>query len=108
MISFSAKIFFPSYVLRYGYFDEELVIPIVPNARQDIELCGPVSQVIRDYPQSNAVILKEHGINVYGKDWKQCKLMAESYSYLAKIAIESHKCGVNPYTKPRCGQFCRG
>ena len=83
---------------RPGYFDEELIVPIVENMREDYLLCDTVSKAIKDYPQCNAVILRHHGIHIYGKDWVQCKLMAESYHYLAKMAVEMHKCGINPYT----------
>ena len=83
---------------RPGYFDEELIVPIVENRREDYLLCDTVAKAIREYPQCNAVILRYHGIHIYGKDWVQCKLMAESYHYLAKMAVEMHKCGINPYT----------
>ena len=83
---------------RPGYFDEELVVPIVENAREDYLLCETVAQAIRDYPQCNAVILRHHGIHVWGTTWQQCKLMAEAYHYLMAMAVEMHKCGINPYT----------
>ena len=83
---------------RAGHFDEELVVPIVENAREDYLLCETVAQAIRDYPQCNAVILRHHGIHVWGTTWQQCKLMAEAYHYLMAMAVEMHKCGINPYT----------
>ena len=83
---------------RPGFFDEELVVPIVENAREDYMLCDSVAQAIRDYPQANAVILRHHGIHIWGRSWQQCKLMAESYHYLLAMAVEMHKCGINPYT----------
>ena len=68
------------------------------NAREDYMLCDSVAQAIRDYPQANAVILRHHGIHIWGRSWQQCKLMAESYHYLLAMAVEMHKCGINPYT----------
>ena len=43
---------------RPGYFDEELIVPIVENAREDYMLCDTVGEAMRKYPQSNAVILR--------------------------------------------------
>lgn len=83
---------------RPGYFDEELVVPIVENEREDYLLCHVVAEAIRQYPASNAVILRHHGIHVFGATWQQTKLMAEAYHYLLAMAVEMHKCGINPYT----------
>ena len=44
---------------RPGYFDEELIVPIVENAREDYLLCDTVAEAIRQYPQTNAVILRQ-------------------------------------------------
>jgi ribulose-5-phosphate 4-epimerase/fuculose-1-phosphate aldolase len=32
------------------------------------------------------VILRHHGIHVWGDDWKKAKLMAEAYHYLVSIS----------------------
>lgn len=83
---------------RPGFFDEELVVPIVENEREDYLLKEKVTQALRDYPESNAVILRHHGIHICGATWQQAKLMAESYHYLLNMSVEMHKCGINPYT----------
>ena len=83
---------------RPGYFDEELVVPIVENEREDYMLCDKVAKAIQKYPQCNAVILRHHGIHIFGSSWQQCKIMAEAYHYLMAMAVEMHKCGINPYT----------
>lgn len=84
---------------RSGHFDEELVVPIVENEREDYLLCDSVLQAMREYPAANAVILRHHGIHVWGSSWQQCKLMAEAYHYLMGMAVEMHKCGINSYTR---------
>ena len=48
---------------RPGYFDEELIVPIVENAREDYLLCDTVAEAIRQYPQTNAVILRQEPLN---------------------------------------------
>jgi ribulose-5-phosphate 4-epimerase/fuculose-1-phosphate aldolase len=44
------------------------------------------------------VILRHHGIHVWGENWKKAKLMAEAYHYLIDMAVEMHKLGINEYT----------
>jgi hypothetical protein len=48
---------------RPGYFDEELIVPIVENAREDYLLCDTVAEAIRQYPQTNAVILRQEPLD---------------------------------------------
>ena len=50
------------------------------------------------YPATNAVILRHHGIHIWGETWQKAKLMAESYHYLLDMAVEMHKLGINEYT----------
>ncbi len=83
---------------RQGYFDEDLIIPIVENEREDYLLTEAVGEAMKKYPQCNAVILRHHGIHVWGRTWQQCKIMSECYHYLLAMAVEMHKCRVNPYT----------
>lgn len=57
-----------------------------------------IFNLIQAYPASNAVILRHHGIHVWGENWKKAKLMAEAYHYMLDLAVEMHKLGINEYT----------
>ena len=50
---------------------------------------------MKEYPESNAVIVRRHGIYVWGKDWKQAKTQAECIDYLAALAVEMKKIGMS-------------
>lgn len=53
-----------------------------------------MAQAIRDYPESNAVIVRRHGIYVWGATWQQAKSQAECIDYLCETAVEMKKLGV--------------
>ncbi|CBY43314.1 unnamed protein product, partial [Oikopleura dioica] len=45
-------------------------------------------------PESNAVIVRRHGIYVWGATWQQAKSQAECIDYLCETAVEMKKLGV--------------
>lgn len=53
-----------------------------------------MAKAIRDYPESNAVIVRRHGIYVWGATWQQAKSQAECIDYLCETAVEMKKIGV--------------
>ena len=52
-------------------------------------------KAIKDYPETNAVIVRRHGIYVWGKTWQQAKAQAECIDYLCKMAVEMRKLGMD-------------
>ncbi len=54
-------------------YDEELVVPIIENTCFEADLKDEMLRVMRLYPQSNAVLVRRHGIYVWGDSWQQCK-----------------------------------
>ena len=48
---------------------------------------GRLRQAIQQYPESNAVLVRRHGLYVWGKDWTQAKTQAECYDYLFEAAL---------------------
>ncbi|CBY15233.1 unnamed protein product [Oikopleura dioica] len=75
-------------------YDEEIVIPIIENTLYEKDLEDSMAQAIRDYPESNAVIVRRHGIYVWGATWQQAKSQAECIDYLCETAVEMKKLGV--------------
>ncbi|MBT8494333.1 MAG: methylthioribulose 1-phosphate dehydratase, partial [Deltaproteobacteria bacterium] len=65
----------------HGYYDE-LVVPIIENTAREAELADSMAKAIEDYPQADAVLVRRHGVYVWGKDWVQAKTQAECYDYL--------------------------
>jgi methylthioribulose-1-phosphate dehydratase len=56
-------------------YDEELVIPIIENTCFEKDLKDTMLAAMKKYPQTNAVIVRRHGIYVWGDTWQQCKSM---------------------------------
>ena len=53
-----------------------------------------------DYPESNAVLVRRHGVYVWGKDWIQAKTQAECYDYLFEAALRMHALGIDAARPP--------
>nr|CAG4650463.1 EOG090X0D1G [Sida crystallina] len=71
---------------QYYNYNEEIVVPIIENTCWESELEGSLHQAIIDYPGTSAVLVRRHGIYVWGRDWKQAKTMCECYDYLLELA----------------------
>lgn len=59
---------------NYNY-DEELVVPIIENTPWEADLKDRMAQVIEDYPEATAVLVRRHGVYVWGDTWQQAKTM---------------------------------
>lgn len=74
-------------------YNDTLVIPIIDNVLHERDLAGAMQQAVLRYPLSNAVLVRDHGVYVWGNTWQQAKSMAECYDYLFKLKLEAVKCG---------------
>lgn len=101
-----------------GYFDK-LRIPIIENTAHEEDLRDTLEQAIQTWPDTHAVLVRRHGIYVWGKDVAQAKTQCERYvltcvairevqaetntesyslDYIFQLAVEMHKLGL-PWTK---------
>ena len=78
----------------YGAFDT-VTVPIIENTAYECDLADSLEQAIRDNPKSHAVLVRRHGVYVWGKDWKQAKTHAECYDYLFEAAGRMKQLGVS-------------
>ncbi|KAK2586628.1 hypothetical protein KPH14_011675 [Odynerus spinipes] len=76
-------------------YDEELVIPIIENTPFEEDLKEELDKAILDYPETCAVLVRRHGIYVWGDTWQQAKTMTECYDYLFDVAIQMKQCNLN-------------
>lgn len=74
-------------------YNDTLVVPIIENVLRERDLAGAMHKAVSEYPQANAVLVRNHGVYVWGKTWEQAKSMAECYDYLFRLKIEALKCG---------------
>lgn len=76
-----------------GYHDR-LVVPIIENTARECDLALSLEAAIVAYPRTQAVLVRRHGVYVWGRDWKQAKTQAECYDYLFRAAVEMRRLGL--------------
>ncbi|CAN6443610.1 unnamed protein product [Victoria cruziana] len=76
----------------HGYYDD-LVIPIIENTAREGELTDSLAEAIAAYPKATAVLVRNHGIYVWGDSWISAKTQAECYHYLFDAAFKLHQMG---------------
>ncbi|OXA55663.1 probable methylthioribulose-1-phosphate dehydratase [Folsomia candida] len=81
-------------------YDETLVVPIIENTPFEEDLKDRMALVMEEYPQTSAILVRRHGIYVWGETWEKTKAMTECYDYLFDVAIQMIKHGLNPEAVP--------
>ena len=79
----------------FGAFDT-LEVPIIENTAYECDLADSLAAAIHNNPKSHAVLVRRHGVYVWGKDWKQAKTHAECYDYLFEAAVRMKQMGIDP------------
>jgi methylthioribulose-1-phosphate dehydratase len=82
-----------------GFYDN-LVVPIVENTAHECELTDRMRTAMLAYPKSNAVLVRRHGVYVWGKTWIEAKTQAECYDYLFGIAVKMAGMGMDASRPP--------
>ncbi|GMP52961.1 hypothetical protein CsSME_00018584 [Camellia sinensis var. sinensis] len=90
----------------HGYYDE-LVVPIIENTAHERELTDSLAEAIEAYPKTTAVLVRNHGIYIWGDSWISAKTQAECYHYLFDAAIKLHQLGLD-WSTPNHGPISRG
>lgn len=76
-----------------GYYDT-MKIPIIENTAHEEDLKDTLEKAIAEWPETCAVLVRRHGVYVWGKDVAQAKTQCESLDYLFQLAVEMHKLGL--------------
>ncbi|XP_059150815.1 methylthioribulose-1-phosphate dehydratase-like isoform X1 [Physella acuta] len=85
---------------EYYRYDEELVVPIVENTPYEEDLKDAMALAMKDYPDTCAVLVRRHGVYVWGDTWEKAKTMCECYDYLFDIAVQMTALKLDPTQKP--------
>jgi methylthioribulose 1-phosphate dehydratase/enolase-phosphatase E1 len=80
-----------------------LMFPI-ENLITDL-LADQLEKAIAKYPKANAVLVRRHGVYVWGDSWEQAKTQCEAFDYLFKSAIELRKIGIDCTQVPMHGTY---
>lgn len=78
-----------------GAFDV-LEVPIIPNTAREAQLSDSLKDAILAHPKTQAVLVRGHGVYVWGRDWAQAKTQAECYDYLFEAAVRLKQLGLDP------------
>src|SRR5438045_2023425 len=73
---------------------DRLVVPIIENTARECDLAVSLEAAIVAYPRTQAVLVRGHGVYVWGRDWMQAKTQAECYDYLFRAAVEMRRLGL--------------
>lgn len=79
-----------------GYKNSEFCrIPIIENTEYETELTDRLRNAIIEYPRAWAVLVRNHGIYVWGNTWQKAKNHVECYEFLFKAVLKMKKHGFN-------------
>ena len=89
-----------------GYKNTEWCrIPIIENTEYETELTDRLRNAIIAYPRSYAVLVRNHGIYIWGPTWEKAKNHAECYDFLFKAVLKMHKYTI-PVPKTLASEEC--
>ncbi|KAJ2908992.1 Methylthioribulose-1-phosphate dehydratase [Coemansia aciculifera] len=77
-------------------FFDTLRVPIVENTAEEENLTDRMAKAMEEYPETCAVLVRRHGVYVWGETWEKAKTMAECYDYLFELAVRMKQLGVDP------------
>jgi len=80
--------------IRGRSYGDRLVVPIIDNTAHECDLAESLEAAIVAYPDTEAVLVRRHGVYVWGRDWIQAKTQAECYDYLFRAAAEMRRMGI--------------
>ncbi|KAL9633610.1 MAG: hypothetical protein Q9164_004598 [Protoblastenia rupestris] len=73
-----------------GYHDR-LRVPIIENTAHEEDLTSSLEAAIDKYPDTYAVLVRRHGVYVWGDNVHKAKTQAESLDYIFHLAVEMRK-----------------
>lgn len=77
-----------------GYFDVHEV-PVIDNTALEHELESRMTAAVLAWPRSNAVIVRNHGVYIWGRDVAHAKTQAECLDYLCRAVVRMHAAGID-------------
>ena len=86
--------------LEGHHYHSTLVLPIIDNTAQEKELSPALEAAIRAYPHAPAVLVRRHGVFIWGRSWQQAKTQAECLHYLFDYAVQLHQLGLKHAVHP--------
>ncbi|OAA73275.1 Class II aldolase/adducin [Cordyceps fumosorosea ARSEF 2679] len=76
-----------------GYHDT-LRIPVIENTPHEEDLTEYLEAAMEAHPDAYAVLVRRHGVYVWGDNVHKAKTQCESLDYLFQLAVEMKKLGI--------------
>ncbi|KAI1436581.1 methylthioribulose-1-phosphate dehydratase [Xylaria sp. CBS 124048] len=76
-----------------GYHDT-LRIPVIENTAHEEDLTEFLEEAMDKYPDTYAVLVRRHGVYVWGDNVHKAKTMCESLDYLFQLAVQMKHLGL--------------
>ncbi|KAJ0053657.1 hypothetical protein Pint_02283 [Pistacia integerrima] len=70
----------------HGYHDE-LVLPIIENSAHEGELTESLTEAISAYPKATAVLVRNHGVYIWGDSWISAKTQVSHFYWGSAILL---------------------
>ncbi|KRX05187.1 RmlC-like cupin domain [Pseudocohnilembus persalinus] len=74
---------------------EFCVIPLIENTENECQLTERLSSALISYPRTQGILVRNHGLYVFGETWQKAKIAAECYDYIFKAILELKKFGIS-------------
>jgi methylthioribulose-1-phosphate dehydratase len=78
----------------HGYYDT-VQVPIIDNTARECDLADRMADAMKAFPKSHAVLVRRHGVYIWGRDWVHAKTQAECYHYLFEAAVRMRQLGLD-------------
>jgi len=82
-----------------SYLDT-LVVPIIDNTPDEEDLKDSMAEAMKSYPDAAAVLVRRHGVYVWGPDWEKAKTQAECLDYLFEMFVKMKLAGISTVVNP--------
>ncbi|KAG9079924.1 Methylthioribulose-1-phosphate dehydratase [Ceratobasidium sp. UAMH 11750] len=76
-----------------SYLDT-LVVPIIQNTPYEEDLKDSMEQAMVKYPNAAGVLVRRHGVYVWGADWEKAKTQTECLDYLFEVSVKMKLAGL--------------
>ncbi|KAJ6582783.1 Methylthioribulose-1-phosphate dehydratase [Mycena sp. CBHHK59/15] len=76
-----------------SYLDT-LELPIIENTPNEVDLKDSMADAMKRYPDAAGVLVRRHGVYVWGSDWEKAKAQAECLDYLFEIGVKMKLAGL--------------
>ena len=77
-----------------GYFDVH-EIPVIHNTAREAELRDRMEAALLANPQATAVVVRNHGVYLWGRDARHAKTQAECLDYLCEAKVRFKAAGID-------------